>query len=101
MRRVRESSSIPRRSNAMRRFSQSATTTGPPSESGGLPDVLFDLSVSQMNRAVRVRRNLGFVRHKNDGVAGLVQAGEERHDLVARLRIEEKHGFVVQQDVRA
>ena len=37
-------------------------------------DVVFDLSVSDVNRAVRERGHVRFVRDEHDGVARLVQA---------------------------
>ena len=71
-----------------------------PSGSGGLPDILFDLSVPQMDRAMRERGDFGFVRNEDDGVARLMQAGEERHDFAARLRIEVAGWLVGKQDRR-
>ena len=50
--------------------------------------------------AVRERGDVGFVRDQDDGVAGLVQAGEQRHDLGAGLRVEVAGRLVGEQDRR-
>ena len=44
-------------------------------DSCGLPDVLFDLSVAQMDRAMGERGDVGFVRDEHDRVARLDAAG--------------------------
>jgi hypothetical protein len=40
---------------------------------GRSPDVVLDFPVADVNGAVGVCGNVGFVRHEHDGVAGLVQ----------------------------
>jgi hypothetical protein len=49
---------------------------------------------------MRERCDIGFVRDEDDGVARLMQASEERHDLAARLRIEVAGWLVGKQDRR-
>ena len=53
-----------------------------------------------MDRAMRERCDIGFVRDEDDGIACLMQAGEKRHDLAARLRIEVAGWLVGKQDRR-
>ena len=65
-----------------------------------LPHVLGDLTVANRNHAMGVRRNVGFVGDDDDGVAGLVQPGEQRHDLDAGLRVEVAGRFVGEQNRR-
>src|SRR5262245_31212477 len=50
--------------------------------------VLFNLSVAEVDDAMGERGNVGFVRDENNRVAGLVQPGEEGHDLSPGFRIE-------------
>jgi len=91
MRRVNGSRSTRHRSSPTRHFRRSVTIIGLQSRAThasplrGLLDVLFNLPIAQVNRAMRERRDIGFVRHEDDGVAGLMQAREERHDLGARF----------------
>ena len=65
-----------------------------------LADVLLDLSVSEVNRPMRERGDVGFVRDQDDRVAGGVQTCEQRHDFRAGLRIEVAGRLVGQQDRR-
>ena len=45
-------------------------------------DVAFDAAVADRDRAVRERRDVGFVGDEHDGIAGLMQPLEERHDFM-------------------
>ena len=63
-------------------------------------DVFLDLSVADVDDAVRVRRDVGFVRDEDDRVAGLVQLGEQPHDFDAGLRVEVAGRLVGEQDRR-
>jgi hypothetical protein len=60
--------------------------------------VVFNHPVPNMNRPVRERGDVGFVRDEDDGVAGGVQPGEERHDFGAGLGIEVSGRLVREQD---
>src|SRR5262245_23359997 len=55
---------------------------------GGLPHILLDLTVADMNRAAGERRNVGFMGHKYDGISSLMKPLEQRHDFSAGLRVE-------------
>src|SRR5258708_11222373 len=52
------------------------------------PLIARNLAVEQVNLAVRVRRNVVFVRHQHDGLARVVELAQQRHDLVAPRRVE-------------
>ncbi len=60
--------------------------------------VRSDLSVADVDDAVRVLRNVVFVRDENDGVALAVQVLEQRHDLLARFRIQVSGWLVGKND---
>ncbi len=62
--------------------------------------VVFDFAVAQPNHAVGVQRDVRLVGDENDGVAFLVQVGEERHDFVAGGGIEISGGLIGEQDRR-
>jgi hypothetical protein len=62
---------------------------------------LLDLAVADGDGTVRrACGDLGLVRDEDDGVAGVVQPLEERHDLDAGLRVEVAGRLVGQQDRR-
>ena len=62
--------------------------------------ILFDPAVANRDHAMGVGGDVGFVRDEDDGVAGAVQAIEERHDFDAGLRIEVAGRLVGEQDRR-
>jgi len=64
------------------------------------PLVARNLAVEQVNLAVRVRRNVVFVRHQHDGLARPVQILEQPHDFVARRRVEVSGRLVGEQNAR-
>src|SRR5437879_6066797 len=62
--------------------------------------VRSDLSVADVDAPVCVLRNVVLMCHENNGVPLLVEILEERHDLLARFRIQVASGFVRQDDRR-
>src|SRR5688572_13099255 len=68
--------------------------------SGRAANVVFDLTVADMDGAVGVSRDIGLVSDEHDGVAGFVEALEEAHDLETGLRIEIPSWLVSQEDGR-
>src|SRR5262249_53899505 len=76
--------------NAMRTASENGMS--------GPPLVALDLSVADVDRAVRVLRDVALVGDDDDGVAVLVQLLEQPHDLLARGRVEVARGLVGQED---
>ena len=58
----------------------------------------FHYTITQTDRAPRVPRDVGFVRHENDRVVRVVQVLEKRHDFFTGFRIEIARRFVGQND---
>ena len=65
---------------------------------GRSPDVVLDLTVAEVNGAVGVGGDVGFVGDEHDRVARFVEAFEHAHDFGAGLRVEVAGGLVGQQD---
>src|SRR4051794_27769897 len=62
--------------------------------------VLLHLSVADVDRAMRVRGDVGLVRDEDDRVARVVQAREQAHDLDAGFRVEIAGRLVGEQNGR-
>src|SRR6476660_5267310 len=86
----------PRTRNGPRTKNEGPGTSG----SGGATHVVLDLTVAYMNGAVGERRNVRFVRDKNDCVSHFMQSLEQSHDLQTGFGIEVARRLVSQQDGR-
>src|SRR2546422_11229412 len=64
------------------------------------PLIARNLAVEQVNLAVRVYRNVVFVRHQHDGLARIMKLVKQPHDLIARRGVEVAHWLVGEQDAR-
>src|SRR5439155_26570638 len=60
--------------------------------------VAFDQSVTQVDRAPRMARDIGFVRDENNRVPALIETFEERHDFFAGFGIEVAGRFIGQNN---
>src|SRR4051812_10352769 len=69
--------------------------------------VVLDQSIAHGNDALRVLRDVGFVRNQDDSLAAVVQRLKDAHDLFGRARVEvagrlvgEKHGRIGHERAR-
>jgi len=60
--------------------------------------VFFDVAVAETDDAMGVCGDFGFVGDEDDGVALLMEPGEERHDFFAGLRVEVSRRFIRQKN---
>jgi hypothetical protein len=51
-------------------------------------------AVANMNHAMRMIRNIEFVRDQHNGISSPMQPFKERHDLVAGIRVESASRFI-------
>src|SRR2546427_10442474 len=64
------------------------------------PLIARNLAVEQVNLAVRVYRNVVFVRHQHAGLARVVELVKQRNDLVARRRVKVSVRLAGERDAR-
>src|SRR5262245_14220602 len=95
---IRIPSTVRNERSLLARSEAKAMRTASENGMSGPPLVALDLPVADVDRAVRVLRDVALVGDEDDGVAVLVELLEQPHDLLARGRVEVPRGLVGQQD---